>query len=86
MDAFVGSFSSWATANDLKIDEDLEKLRNEVISLSNEIKDKKIAMYALGGVAAGALPVSGTIAAFCGPAAPAVLVSYQFVSCWGIRC
>jgi hypothetical protein len=85
MDVFVGSFGNFAATQEDSLNQKITDINKEITALTKEIGDKKIAMYVLLGVAGAALPVSGVIAAFCGPAAPAVLVSILHVQYWPVK-
>lgn len=74
MTTFTGTFSNWAQERENAIGSEIADLQNQISDLNDEINAKTIAMIALGAVAGASLPITGVIAACCGPAAPVVML------------
>lgn len=73
---FTGSFSGWAFDKEGADTKELEQARKDLEKLRNELSELQIALFAVGGVAAASLPVTGILALISGPFAAFVIVSY----------
>jgi len=73
MTTYTGRFSGWATQKEGEISKEIAKLAADIADLNDQIGKIKIAMIAIGGTAAVALPAFGVGAFVAGPFAPLVI-------------
>lgn len=71
---FTGSFSGWANEKEAADSEKLRQAREDLDVLQERLSTLRVALIALGGVAAALFPVTGVVALFSGPFAPLVMV------------
>ncbi|KAH8112479.1 hypothetical protein DFH11DRAFT_1728648 [Phellopilus nigrolimitatus] len=71
---FIGSFSGWASDKEGADTKELEQARKDLDELRNELSKLRVALFAVGGVAAASLPVTGILALLSGPFAPIVII------------
>jgi len=72
---FTGSFSGWALDKEGQDTEKLKKAREDLADMNSRLSKLNIALYAMAGFTALALPATGVIAAMAGPFAPFVIVT-----------